>query len=52
MSILFDPDPYGPYERMYNVEMMQSQVYGAFFSALEFRKSDVSLAGVEIARRM
>ena len=48
---IYDPDPYGPYERSYNVEMLQTEVFGAFHAVSEFRKNDVGMTNIEIARR-
>jgi DNA-binding phage protein len=44
-------DAYSEYERAFNVEVLQSQIFGAFYSALEYRKNHANLTNVEIARR-
>lgn len=51
MSIMTQYDPYNDFDRTLNAEMLQTQIFGAYFSAIEFRKSNVNLTNVEIARR-
>lgn len=44
-------DQYGAYEREFNIEMLRTQVFGAFYAVVEYRRNTIRLTNMEIARR-